>query len=123
MTKLEFQTKEERQLWCDMKQAIKMHDNYHTKKQYYPYKMDLWERKRKEIESQYREEILTLNELRKKEEEETKRVEESKILQEGAEALLMLKKTAVKEIYPKNITRTSQLQPLRRSKRIAKQNK
>lgn len=123
MTKLEFETTEERQLWRDMKQAIRKHDRYNTKKQYYPYKMDLWERERKEIESHYREQILTLNELRKKEEIESKRLEESRILQECAEALLMLKKTTVKEIYPKKTTRTSQQQPLRRSKRIAQQSK
>lgn len=124
MSKLEIKTSEESNLWYAMRKELGEHSSYSKKKAYFPYKMDLWETEHKKIESRYREQIYTLNKLRRKKEKETAELEASKLIHEGAEALLMLKPIAEKELSKrKQPQRNSQQQPLRRSKRIAQQSK
>lgn len=116
-----FTTKEERYLWDDMQRDLHLHSSYRVRKEYYPFKMDVWETMRKSIETNYRSKILELQkeikvrELQEKKEMEKKREEEEII--KAANALLLLSKT-------KNTksAATASVRPLRRSTRLANKN-
>ena len=54
--------REERNLWSNMKNALKTHNSYDVRKEYYPLNMESWEKDRNEIEEGYRtqlEEMIT----------------------------------------------------------------
>ena len=116
-----FTTKEERYLWDDMQRDLHRHSSYYVRKQYYPFKLDVWETMRKSIEDDYRSKILELqkeikvSELQEKKEMEKKREEEETL--KAANALLSLSKT-------KNTksAATASVRHLRRSTRIANKN-
>ena len=114
-----FTTKEEQSLWDDMQRELHLHSSYRVRKEYYPFKMDVWETMKTSIETNYRSKILELQKeikvrkLQEKKEMEKKREEEEII--EAANALLLLSKR-------KNIqyAATASVTPLRRSTRLAK---
>ena len=54
---LRINTLEERRLWKLMKQEIHNHNSYSIKRQYYPFMLDLWEIKLKNIENDFRIQI------------------------------------------------------------------
>ena len=54
---------EERGVWIRMKNALKEHNSYYVRQQYYPLNMENWENKQKEIEQEYRgklDEMITM---------------------------------------------------------------
>lgn len=111
--KLQILSKAEMSLWNEMQHHLKKRNNYHFKKQYYPFRIDLWERENKEIESTYRNKISLLIKERKNE-------------TEAANALLLLSKSCNKELMRSNRLYQKQLarivyapENIRRSKRIA----
>ena len=81
--------REERTLWSNMKLALKAHNSYDVRKEYYPLNMESWEKEHKEIEEGYRtqlEEMITTRiEVEAIEAEENAK-------QEAANALIMLNK-------------------------------
>jgi len=66
MVRLQIMTEEEEKLWNEMYEISKKRNNYHFKRRYYPFNIDLWERENKEIEASYRNQILLLNKQRNK---------------------------------------------------------
>jgi hypothetical protein len=58
MVRLQIMTEEEEKLWNEMYEISKKRNNYHFKRRYYPFNIDLWERENKEIEASYRNQIL-----------------------------------------------------------------
>ena len=111
-------TNEEIGLLGDMQRKLWEHSKYEVRKQYYPFKMDLWEAERKTIENEYRSKIMELQKkmkvrkLQEKKEMEKKREEEDML--NAAIGLLLLSKT--KPTKQKEIV---VVEPVRRSKRIA----
>ena len=81
--------REERNLWSNMKNALKTHNSYDVRKEYYPLNMESWEKDRNEIEEGYRtqlEEMITSRlEIEAIEAEENARME-------AATALIMMNK-------------------------------
>lgn len=110
-------SREEVMVWDEMKRELKKHSGYHVRKQYYPYKINEWEAEHARIESEYRQKIAVMQEVRM--EIETKKMLSAKRQQEheermmAAEALIKLSNATPKR---------KANQPLRRSTRIAKNN-
>ena len=69
MPAIEIVSTKEQKLWDKRTAELKEHASYQTKQQYFPRNMDEWEEKGKEIEQRYRAEMLSLNKMRKEEEE------------------------------------------------------
>ena len=119
---LQVNTREERRLWFEMKKILAKHDSYHGKKQYYPFKMDLWENERKQIEKTYRDKIQEENkksiivnmerENMRREEFVQREVEKKNLREKRAEYRKQLKQQQIKNPPV-----------LRRSKRIQKKQK
>ena len=100
-------TKEERYLWDDMKRELHQHSNYHVKKQYYPFKMDVWETERKSIEDHYRSKICELQKeikvrrlqeedaanARKRQEEEERKLRKERKQKEKKETVVVLRRS------------------------------
>ena len=86
---------EERTYWREMKKALKEHDTYWVRKKFYPNNMDAWEKEHRDIENSYR---TNLNEMIRKRREFEKKEEQLENEKMAAEALLMLKVRAEKEI-------------------------
>lgn len=86
---------EERAYWQEMKSALKQHDTYHVRKQFYPHKMNVWEDEHREIEKSYRTNLNEMIRKRREFEKEAEKLENEKL---AAEALLMMKERAEKEI-------------------------
>lgn len=86
---------EERTYWREMKKALKEHDTYFVRKAFYPHNMSAWEDEHREIEKSYR---TNLNEMIRKRREFEKKEEQLENEKLAAEALLMLKVRAEKEI-------------------------
>jgi len=88
--------REERTLWSNMKLALKAHNSYDVRKEYYPLNMESWEKEHKEIEEGYRtqlEEMITTRiEVEAIEAEENAKQEAENAKQEAANALIMLNK-------------------------------
>lgn len=115
--KLTLTTKEERDLYSDMQRKLGEHSKYAVKKEYYPFKIDLWEAERTAIENNYRSKILEIqNEVKAKtlqeKKELEKKLEEEEIL-EAAQILVSLNKT--KKAKSADVT---VVEPLRRSGRL-----
>ena len=116
---LQVNTREERRLWFEMKKILAKHDSYHSKKQYYPFKMDLWENERKQIEKTYRDKIQEENkksiivnmerENMRREEFVQREIEKKNLREKRAEYRKQLKEEQIKNPPV-----------LRRSKRIQK---
>lgn len=102
--RLQIITEAEEKLWNEMCETTKKRNNYHFKKRYYPFNLDLWERENKEIDMSYRQQILVLNQQRNKN-------------TEVPETLL-----ALTQSNPKKDNITTQVD-IRRSKRILAKNK
>ena len=111
-------TNEEKELMGDMKRKLWKHSRYEVRKQYYPFKMDLWEDERKSIENEYRSKIVELQKEMKVRKFQEKKVMEKKREEEdmlnAAIGLLLLSKTNTNSTKNENV-----LIKLRRSKRIA----
>ena len=88
--------REERTLWSNMKLALKAHNSYHVRKEYYPLNMESWEKEHNEIEEGYRtqlEEMIALRlEIEAIEAEENAKMEEENAKMEAANALIMMNK-------------------------------
>lgn len=102
--RLQIITESEEKLWNEMYETTKKRNNYHFKRRYYPFNLDVWERENKEIETSYRQQILLLNQQRNKN-------------TEVPETLLALTQT-----NPKKDNITTQVE-VRRSKRVLAKNK
>ena len=115
-------SREEVKVWNEMKMELKKHSGYHVRKQYYPYKLNEWETEHARIESEYRQKIAAMQEVRM--EIETKEMLSAKRQQEhedkmmAAEALIKLSTTRPK----RKCQSVRHEYPLRRSTRIAKNN-
>ena len=81
--------REERNVWSNMRIALKSHNSYDVRKEYYPLNMESWEKEHKEIEEGYRtqlEEMITTRlEIEAIEAEENAKME-------AANALIMMNK-------------------------------
>lgn len=86
---------DERKYWREMKKALKEHDTYFVRKAFYPHNMSAWEDEHREIEKSYRTNLNEMMRNRREVEKEEEQFENEKL---AAEALLMLKVRAEKEI-------------------------
>ena len=88
--------REERNVWSNMRIALKAHNSYDVRKEYYPLNMESWEKEHKEIEEGYRtqlEEMIALRlEIEAIEAEENAKMEEENAKMEAANALIMMNK-------------------------------
>lgn len=81
--------REERTLWSNMKLALKAHNSYHVRKEYYPLNMESWEKEHNEIEEGYRTQLEEMIALRL----EIEAIEaEENAKMEAANALIMMNK-------------------------------
>jgi len=69
MPAVEIVSTEEEKLWNARTAELKEHASYQTKQQYFPRNMDEWDEKGKEIERRYRQELLSLNKMRKEDDD------------------------------------------------------
>ncbi len=118
MVQLQITTTEEKALWNEMKKTLKDRQRYHFKKQYYPFKIDEWEKENAEIEREYREKILALNKERNMLERAERAKEREIEILEAAEGLLKLK-TATFPVKKSRKQQAKKKEPVRRSKRLA----
>lgn len=118
MVQLHITTTEEKSLWNEMKKSLKDRQGYHFKKQYYPFKIDQWEKENAEIEREYREKIMALNKERNMMEKEEREKEREREILEAAEGLLKLK-TATFPVKKSRKQQAGKKEPIRRSKRLA----
>ena len=121
MVQLQITTTEEKALWNEMKKSLKDRQGYHFKKQYYPFKIDQWEKENAEIEREYREKIMALNKERNMMEKEEREKEREREILEAAEGLLKLK-TATFPVKKSRKQQAEKKEPVRRSKRLAEKN-
>ena len=112
--------REEKNVWSKMKIALKAHNSYNVRKEYYPLNMESWEKEHKEIEEGYRrqlEEMITTRlEIEAIEAEENAKIEEENAKLEAANALIMMNKRKARKI--KREEEKSNMVP-RRSSRIS----
>ena len=115
-------SREEVKVWNEMKMELKKHSGYHVRKQYYPYKINEWEAEHARIESEYRQKIAAMQEVRMeietKEMLSAKRQQEYEVRMMAAEALIKLSTATPK----RKANQPKPNQPLRRSTRIARNN-
>jgi DNA-binding transcriptional regulator GbsR (MarR family) len=117
-----FTTREEKDLWNSMKSELHQHSQYSVRKQYYPFKMDLWETMRKSIENDYRSKIMKLQKeikVRKLQEEESAKLRK---LQEEESAKLRKLQEEEKRRLRKNLLAKEKKETivvLRRSNRLS----
>jgi hypothetical protein len=77
-----------------MNYALKEHNSYYVRQQYYPHNMESWEKEHNEMEQEYRTQIAEMIKTRVKfEMEETHRENEL----EAARALVLLNKRSVQK--------------------------
>ena len=114
---LEILSKEERQVWSEMRKELEIRHSYHFKKQFYPSKLDEWEIEIKTIESTYRDKITALNKQRKQTEKKQRAATDT---MEAAEALLLLARTIQRKTKREEKKKHEKIVPQtpRRSKRI-----
>jgi len=113
---------EERGVWNKMKSALKSHNSYNVRKQFYPHNMEGWEKEHNEMEQEYRAQIEEMIKTRVKYEmEETLRENEL----EAASALVMLNKRSVQKMKreERKKTEVNVNTVVRRSSRISKNKK
>ena len=70
MKTVEIVSSEERQVWRDRQDKLRKHNSWANRKEYYPFNMDKWEEKGKEIVYEYNIRLQELNKKRKQVEEE-----------------------------------------------------
>jgi hypothetical protein len=70
MKAVEIVSSEERQVWRDRRVELRKHNSRANRKEYYPFNMDKWEEKGKEIVYEYNIRLQELNKKRKQVEEE-----------------------------------------------------
>ena len=70
MKTVEIVSGEERQVWRDRRVELRKHNSRANRKEYYPFNMDKWEEKGKEIVYEYNIRLQELNKKRKQVEEE-----------------------------------------------------
>tara|TARA_B100000902_G_C27291761_1_gene907548 strand:+ start:813 stop:1247 length:435 start_codon:yes stop_codon:yes gene_type:complete len=70
MKPVEIVSSEERQVWRDRQVELRKHNSWANRKEYYPFNMDKWEEKGKEIVYEYNIRLQELNKKRKQVEEE-----------------------------------------------------
>ena len=115
---------EERGVWNAMKRALKEHNSYNVRQNFYPQNMDSWKKDHKEIEQTYRELIIEMISIRMKfEREEKQREMEEKQREnelEAAKAILLIKmREEVKKARAENKENRKNTLPVRRSSRIS----
>ena len=89
---------DERECWREMKNALATHNSFRVRQSYYPHNMETWDKEHREIESFYR---TKLNEMLTTRLEAKKAKKEREDVMLAAEALLMMKASAEKEIERK----------------------
>jgi hypothetical protein len=72
MKPVQIVSSEERQVWRDRQDELRKHNSWANRKEYYPFNMDKWEEKGKEIVYEYNIRLQELNKKRKQVEEEFK---------------------------------------------------
>ena len=87
--------REERECWREMKNALATHNSFRVRQSYYPHNMETWDKEHREIESFYR---TKLNEMLTTRLEAKNAKKEREDVMLAAEALLMMKASAEKEI-------------------------
>ena len=81
--------REEVAVWNEMKSALKTHNSYWVRKQFYPHNMDSWENEHKDLEHTYHVKLQNMVLTREKfEKEEIQRETEMEV----AKSLLLMKK-------------------------------
>jgi hypothetical protein len=70
MKPVETVSSEERQVWRDRQNELRKHNSWANRKEYYPFNMDKWEERGKEIVYEYNIRLQELNKKRKQVEEE-----------------------------------------------------
>ena len=118
-------TSKERLLWFEMKKELANHDSYHSKKQYYPFKMDMWENERKKIEKTHRDKIQEENKKSKIINMERENMMQEEFIQRELEKKNLREKYALyrKQLKEQRTQEQNENPPvLRRSKRLQKKN-
>lgn len=118
MVQLQITTTEEKSLWNEMKKVLKERQGYQFKKQFFPFRIDQWEKENADIEREYREKIMALNKERNMMEREEREKEREREILEAAEGLLKLK-TATFPVKKSRKQQAEKNEPVRRSKRLA----
>ena len=70
MKPVQIVSSEERQVWRDRQDELRKHNSWANRKEYYPFNMDKWEERGKEIVYEYNIRLQELNKKRKQVEEE-----------------------------------------------------
>ena len=70
MKPVQIVSSEERQVWRDRQDELRKHNSWANRKEYYPFKMDKWEERGKDIVYEYNIRLQELNKKRKQVEEE-----------------------------------------------------
>ena len=70
MKPVQIVSSEERQVWRDRQNELRKHNSWANRKEYYPFNMDKWEERGKEIVYEYNIRLQELNKKRKQVEEE-----------------------------------------------------
>ena len=111
---------EENTMFCEMKKVLAEHNSYRNRKNYYPFKMDVFDDIAKEIESSYRQKIADMQHTRYQRENEKKeeiiKAEEEAKINAAVEGLLAL--SNIDRLVPKK--HRLPLNKVRRSSRLAK---
>lgn len=114
--------KTELMIWIDMQRELRDHRSYFVRKKFYPHNMDEWQKEHREIEQKYRKELLSLKREQDKNKKIEKQQQEQRDINDAADALLMLRKSKRVQKQKKKIIK-NEVVTLRRSSRIASQNK
>jgi|TARA_B100001173_G_C15926977_1_gene521028 hypothetical protein len=70
MKPVQIVSSEERQVWRDRQDELRKHNSWANRKEYYPFNMDKWEERGKDIVYEYNIRLQELNKKRKQVEEE-----------------------------------------------------
>ena len=70
MKPVQIVSSEERQVWRDRQDELRKHNSWANRKEYYPFNMDKWEERGKEIVYEFNIRLQELNKKRKQVEEE-----------------------------------------------------
>jgi len=106
---LRINTLEERRLWKLMKQEIHNHNSYSIKRQYYPFMLDLWEIKLKNIENDFRIQIQEENKKTKNTHNRKMEKEKQELLEKRSKYRQEMKeKRRLEELQNPSIIRKSE---------------
>jgi len=108
---------EEHACWCEMTNALKKHNGYYVRKQYYPHRMNVWEKEHQALKDSYYAKINDMMTARINLDAEETHLENEQL---AARALLMLKeRDERKNLRAAKKVATPGSTTIRRSTRIA----